>query len=62
MCVGVCVCMCLAVWVSMCMRALDKGGGGGDNRTKGRDDDLVIRVLDFQSRCLRFKTTDWLQD
>ena len=46
------------------MNACLKGGGGagGGNIKKGRDDDLVTRVLDSQSRCLRFKTTDWLQD
>ena len=37
------------------MRAL--GGVGGSNTVKGRNDDLVIRVLDPQSRDLRFKTT-----
>ena len=52
-CVGVCV--YVSVWVGVCMRAL--GGVGGSNRIKGRNDDLVIRVLDPQSRDLRFKTT-----
>ena len=44
----------MSVWVGVCMRAL--GGDGGSNRTKGRNDDLVIRVLDPQSRDLKFKT------
>ena len=52
------VCVYVSVWVGVCMRAL--GGVGGSNRIKGRNDDLVIRVLDPQSRDLRFKTTGWL--
>ena len=49
------VCVYVSVWVGVCMRAL--GGVGGSNTVKGRNDDLVIRVLDLQSRDLRFKTT-----
>ena len=57
--------MCLFVWAGTCMRALcvsgrGQGEGGAGNRKKGGYDDLVVRVLDSQSRCLGFKTADWL--
>ena len=42
----------------MCDLTAGGGGAGGGNRNKGRDDNLVIRVLDSQSRYLGFKTTD----
>ena len=49
------MCVYVSVGVGVYMRAL--GGDGESNRIKRRNDDLVIRVLDPQSRDLRFKTT-----
>ena len=45
---------------ALCVSGRGQGEGGAGNRKKGGYDDLVVRVLDSQSRCLGFKTADWL--